>query len=317
MKKKEIYLKDIRQGDKVADTFLVAEKNMAFSQKGAPYLTVRLKDKSGETESKVWENAVELDRVFKKGDIVFIQGRAANYKNALQISIINIEKFPWEQVNPADYLPAAATDVNIMFEEIMTYINKIQNEHLREMLSVFFQDEKNAELFKKAPAAKGFHHIYLGGLLEHTLSVVRLLEKVAQHYPALNKDMLIAGGILHDIGKIYEFNYEGLIDYSDEGRLIGHIVMGVEMVNKTISSLPDFPEKLSLELRHLLLSHHGEFEFGSPKRPKTIEALVVHYIDDLDAKLNAFETFIASAASDDSDWTPYNRFFERFLYKGK
>lgn len=317
MKKKEIYLKDIRQGDKVADTFLVAEKNMAFSQKGAPYLTVRLKDKSGETDSKVWENAVELDRVFKKGDIVFIEGRAASYKNALQLSIINIQKIPWEEVNPADYLPAAATDVSIMFEEIMAYISKIQNEHLREMLIVFFQDEKNAELFKKAPAAKGFHHIYLGGLLEHTLSVVRLLEKAAQHYPKLNKDMLIAGGILHDIGKIYEFKYEGLIDYSDEGRLIGHIVMGVEMINKTIAALPDFPEHLSLELRHLLLSHHGEFEFGSPKRPKTPEALVVHYIDDLDAKLNAFETFIAGTENDDSDWTPYNRFFERFLYKRK
>ncbi len=310
MKKKEIYLRDIRQGDKVADTFLVAEKNMAFSQKGAPYLTVRLKDKSGETDGKVWENAVELDRGFKKGDIVFIEGRAASYRNALQLSVISIKKIPWEQVNPADYLPAAATNISAMFEEIMAYIAKIQNEHLRELLRVFFQDEK-------APAAKGFHHIYLGGLLEHTLSVVRLLEKVAAHYPKLNKDMLIAGGILHDIGKIYEFKYEGLIDYSDEGRLIGHIVMGVEMINKTIAALPDFPEQLSLELRHLLLSHHGEFEFGSPKRPKTVEALVVHCIDDLDAKLNAFETFIASAENYDSDWTPYNRFFERFLYKRK
>ena len=317
MKKKTIYLKDIKQGDKVADAFLVAEKNMAFSQKGAPYLNVRLKDKSGETESKVWENALELDRAFKKGDIIFIEGRAASYRNTMQLSIINIEKIPWGQADPADYLPATGADVNAMFEEIMAGIDKIQNGHLKKLLRVFFQDEKNAGLFKKAPAAKGFHHIYLGGLLEHTLSVVRLLEKVSVHYPHLNRDMLIAGGILHDIGKIYEFKYEGLIDYSDEGRLIGHIVMGVEMINKTIASLPDFPEQLSLELRHLLLSHHGEFEFGSPKRPKTLEALVVHYIDDLDAKLNAFETFIADSGNDDSRWTPYNRFFERFLYKGK
>jgi uncharacterized domain HDIG len=188
---------------------------------------------------------------------------------------------------------------------------------LQELLNAFFQDEKTADLFKRAPAAKGFHHIYLGGLLEHTLSVVRLLEKVAEHYPNLNKDMLIAGGILHDIGKIYEFSYDQLIDYSDEGRLIGHIVMGVEMLDKKIAAIPDFPPKLSLELRHLLLSHHGEFEFGSPKRPKTLEALVVHYIDDLDAKLNAFETFVADSTNADSDWTTYNRFFERFLYKGR
>ncbi len=317
MKNKAIYVKDIKKGDKIAETFLVAEKNMAFSQKGSPYLNLRLKDKSGEIDSKVWENAVELDRLFKKGDIIFIEGNAASYKNAIQLSIFTIKTTPWEQIEPADYLPSVNKDVNAMFDEIISYIDKIQNEHLKELLHVFFRDENNAQLFKKAPAAKGFHHIYLGGLLEHTLSVVRLLEKVSEHYPKLNKDMLIAGGIFHDIGKIHEFTYQSLIDYSDEGRLIGHIVMGVEMINKVIAFLPDFPEQLSLELRHLLLSHHGEYEFGSPKRPKTLEALVVHYIDDLDAKLNAFETFISDSSKDDSDWTAYNRFFERFLYKGK
>ncbi|HDQ05015.1 MAG TPA: HD domain-containing protein [Deltaproteobacteria bacterium] len=317
MKKKEIYVKDIRQGNKIADTFLAAGKSMAFSQKGTPYLTVRLKDKTGEMESKVWDNATELDRVFKKGDIIYIEGRAGSYKNAVQLSIVNIEKCPPEEADPADYLPVVNADVDTMFDEIMTYVEKMKNRHLQELLKAFFRDEKNVDLFKRAPAAKGFHHIYLGGLLEHTLSVVRLLDKIAEHYPSLNKDMLIAGGILHDIGKIYEFSYDNLIDYSDEGRLIGHIVMGVEMINKTIAALPDFPEQLSLELRHLLLSHHGEYEFGSPKRPKTMEALVVHYIDDLDAKLNAFETFMADSIDKESGWTTFNRFFERFLYKGK
>jgi 3'-5' exoribonuclease len=317
LKTKEIYLKDIKQGDKVASSFLVAEKNMAFSQKGSPYLTVRLKDKTGEIESKVWDNAVEFDRQFKKGDIIFIEGRAAIYKNLIQISINSVKKSSWEEIEPTDYLPVAKADVNGMFNEILTYIDKIQNKHLQELLNAFFQDEKTADLFKRAPAAKGFHHIYLGGLLEHTLSVVRLLEKVSEHYPNLNKDMLITGGILHDIGKIYEFSYDSLIDYSDEGRLIGHIVMGMEMIDKKIAAIPDFPPQLSLELRHILLSHHGELEFGSPKRPKTMEALVVHYIDDLDAKLNAFETLIADSTNADSDWTAYNRFFERFLYKGR
>jgi 3'-5' exoribonuclease len=317
LKTKEIYLKDIKQGDKVASTFLVAEKNMAFSQKGSPYLTVRLKDKSGEIEGKVWDNAVEFDRLFKKGDIISIEGRAASFKNSIQISIVNIKKTAWEEVDSTDYLPAAKADVNALFNELLSYIGKIQNKHIQELLNAFFQDEKTAELFKRAPAAKGFHHIYLGGLLEHTLSVVRLLEKVSEHYPNLNKDMLIAGGILHDIGKIYEFSYDQLIDYSDEGRLIGHIVMGVEMLNKKMAAIPDFPPQLSLELRHILLSHHGEFEFGSPKRPKTLEALVVHFIDDLDAKLNAFQSFVTDSNNADSDWTAYNRFFERFLYKGK
>jgi len=314
---KEIYLKNIRQGDKVADSFLVIEKNMAFSQKGSPYLTVKLKDRTGEIESKVWENAVELDKIFKKGDIIFIEGRAASYKNSVQISISTIRKISREDIDPADYLPAVKTDVGEMFSALLGHIENVNDKFLKDLLNAFFQDRETASLFQRAPAAKGFHHIYLGGLLEHTLSVVRLLEKVSAHYPALDKDMLITGGILHDIGKIYEFSYNSLIDYSDEGRLIGHIVMGVEMLNKKIAGINNFPQQLALELRHIILSHHGEFEFGSPKRPKTLEALVVHYIDDLDAKFNAFQTFMNDASDNDSGWTVYNRFLERFLYKKK
>ena len=317
MKAKEIYLKDIKQGDKVASTFLAAEKNMAFSLKGAPYLNVRLKDKTGELDGKIWDNAIEFDRQFKKGDIIYIEGRAASYKNAIQISIVNIKKYLGDDIEPADYLPMAKGDVAAMFSEMLTYIEKIQTKSLQLLLQAFFHDQKTAELFQRAPAAKGFHHIYLGGLLEHSLSVVHLLDKVADHYPNLDRDLLLAGGMLHDIGKIYEFNYESLIEYSDEGRLIGHIVMGVEMMNKKIEAIPDFPAPLALKMRHIILSHHGEFEFGSPKRPKTLEALVVHFIDDLDAKLNGFQSFINDSNNPDSDWTVYNRFFERFLYKGR
>lgn len=317
MKTKEIYLKDIKQGEKVASSFLVAEKNMAFSQKGSPYLTVRLKDKTGEIDGKVWDNAVEFDHQFKKGDIIAIEGRAANYKNSIQISIVGIKKCNWEEVEPTDYLPGAQGDITAMYDGLLNFVNEVGSKPLQNLLFAFFKDEKTAQLFKRAPAAKGFHHIYLGGLLEHTLSVVKLLARIAEHYPHLNRDMLIAGGLLHDIGKIYEFSYDQLIEYSDEGRLIGHIVMGVEMIDKKIAALPDFPPQLALELRHIVLSHHGEFEFGSPKRPKTMEALVVHYMDDLDAKLNAFQSFIADAVNADSEWTPYNRFFERYLYKGK
>jgi len=317
LKIKEVYLKDIKQGEKVSSSFLVAEKNMAFSQKGSPYLTVKLKDKTGELDGKVWDNAVEFDRQFKKGDIIAIEGRAANYKNAIQISIIGIRKCNWEEVEPTDYLPGAKGDVNAMYGALLDYIDGVQSKPLQELLYALFKEEKTAELFKRAPAAKGFHHIYLGGLLEHTLSVVRLLTKIADHYQNLDRDMLIAGGLLHDIGKIYEFSYDQLIEYSDEGRLIGHIVMGVEMINKKIAALPDFPVQLALELRHIILSHHGEFAYGSPKRPKTMEALAVHYMDDLDAKLNAFQSFTADSNNADSDWTIYNRFFERYLYKKK
>lgn len=314
---KGIYLKDIKQGDKVASTFLVAEKNMAFSLKGSPYLNVRLKDKTGELDGKVWDNAAELDQQFKKGDIIYIEGKAANYKNSIQISIIKIKKIAWENIDPSDYLPAAKGDIVNMFNEILTYAEKIQTKPLKDLLHAFLHDQKIAELFQRAPAAKRFHHTYIGGLLEHTLSVVRLLEKACDHYPILNKDMVITGGILHDIGKIHELSYDQIVDYSDQGRLIGHIVMGVEMIDEKIAAIDDFPQQLALELRHIILSHHGEFEFGSPKRPKTLEALVIHYIDDLDAKFNAFQIFINDSTNDDSDWTNYNRFFDRYIYKKK
>ena len=318
MKNKDIYLQDIKPGDKIASSFLVAEKNMAFSQKGSAYLNVRLKDKTGEIDGKVWDNAMALDQVFKKGDIVYMEGRAQTYRNALQISIVTIKPCAPQDVDPSDYLPVSKVDTTAMFQDILAYIDAISSEPIKKLLTAFFYDEKTADLFRRAPAAKGFHHIYLGGLLEHTLSVVRLLDHAAKHYPQLNRDLLIAGGILHDIGKIYEFSYDGLIAYSDEGRMIGHLVMGMEMIDKKIEAIPDFPVQLALELRHIILSHHGEFEFGSPKRPKTLEALVIHFMDDLDAKVNAFGSFVAAdAANADSDWTTYNRFFERYLYKGK
>ncbi|MDD5414382.1 MAG: HDIG domain-containing protein, partial [Smithellaceae bacterium] len=252
MKNKDIYLQDIKPGDKIASSFLVAEKNMAFSQKGSAYLNVRLKDKTGEIDGKVWDNAMALDQVFKKGDIVYMEGRAQTYRNALQISIITVKPCAPEDVDPSDYLPVSKVDTTAMFQDILAYIDAISSEPIKKLLTAFFYDEKTADLFRRAPAAKGFHHIYLGGLLEHTLSVVRLLDHAAKHYPQLNRDLLIAGGILHDIGKIYEFSYDGLIAYSDEGRMIGHLVMGVEMIDKKIEAIPDFPVQLALELRHII-----------------------------------------------------------------
>ncbi len=314
--KKEIYIGKMKAGDKIGTSFLVAEKNLAYSQKGSPYLNLRLKDRTGELDGKVWDKAIELDGYFRKGDIVYIVGRLLNYKNNLQLSVMELRKMDDEDIDPADFFPTAARDGDIMFADLMAYVEQVQTACLRDLLLAFFQDEQIVARFKKAPAAKGFHHVYLGGLLEHTLSVTRLLDLAAAHYPRANRDLLIAGGILHDIGKIHEFHYDRLIEYSDAGRLVGHIVMGVEMLNAKIAQVTGFPENLAMQLRHLILSHHGTLEFGSPKRPKTIEALIVHYIDDLDAKVNAFQTFVGGTANGDSNWTPYHRLFERYIFKG-
>ena len=315
MKKKSVYISDIKAGEKVGDYFLVTEKNLSFSQKGAPYLNLRVKDKTGELDGKIWDNAREWDKAFKRGDIVHLESRAVNYKNNVQLSIVEVKKAEEEEIEISDYMPAAARDGEVMLGELLTFFEGIKDPHLKALLDSFFQDEAIVTGLKKAPAAKGFHHVYIGGLLEHTLSVTRLLDLVCNHYHGINRDLVITGGILHDIGKIHEFSYGRIIDYTDEGRLIGHIVMGAEMVDNRIASLKDFPAGLAMELRHLLLSHHGELEFGSPKRPKTVEALIVHFIDDLDAKVNAFQEFIDVSPDDESAWTPFHRLLDRVIYK--
>ncbi|OGP84920.1 MAG: hypothetical protein A2V87_02205 [Deltaproteobacteria bacterium RBG_16_58_17] len=317
LKSKSVFVKDLKTGDRVSEVFLAAEKNLAYSQKGSPYLNLRLKDRTGDVEGKIWENALAWDKAFKKGDLIRVQARALSFKNAIQLSISELRKVEDGEVELSDYFPVARGDLDDMFAGILAYVEQVKTPCLTALLHAFFEDEKIAALFMRAPAAKGFHHVYIGGLLEHTLSVVRLLDLAAGHYPGGNRDLLIAGGILHDIGKIYEFSYERIVEYSDPGRLVGHIVIGVEMVDAKIAAIPDFPEQIAMELRHLILSHHGVLEYGSPKRPKTLEALIVHYMDDLDAKVNAFQEYIRDARDEESDWTPYHRLFDRFIYKGR
>jgi 3'-5' exoribonuclease len=317
VKVKGIYVKDIRAGEKVSAPFLVAEKNLAFSQKGAPYLTLRLRDRTGQIEGKIWENAMTWDKAFKKGDIIHILSRSVSYRDAVQLSIQEVRVADDGETDPADFFPAARRSADEMFAELLAFAEQIGTPSLKSLLAAFLQDEEIARLLKKAPAAKGFHHVYTGGLLEHTLSVTRLLTLVAEHYGGVNRDLVITGGILHDIGKIYEFSYDKIVDYSDRGRLVGHIVIGVEMLDEKIRTIENFPGQLAMELRHILLSHHGVLEYGSPKRPKTIEALMVHHIDDLDAKIGAFREFIEGSPSEESDWTPFHRLLDRFIYKGK
>ncbi len=317
MNAKTVYVKDINPGDRVNDTFLVMEKNMASSQKGNPYLAIKLRDNTGDVDGRVWDNAVELNHRFKRGDIVGIQSRAISYRNVIQLSISDIESVDESLFNPTDYFPSSKLNIEEMFEDLIDFVGTVETPQLKVLLEQIFRDEEIALAFKNAPAAKGFHHFYIGGLLEHTLSVVQLLEKTAAHYDETKRDLIIAGGMLHDIGKIKELSFSKMIDYTDEGRLIGHISLGLELIDEKIARIEDFPEQLAMELRHIILSHHGVLEYGSPKRPKTLEALIVNFIDDLDAKVNAFQTFIESSTDDESDWTPFHRLLERFIYKGK
>ncbi len=315
MSTKNIHVKDIHAGDRINDLFLVTEKNMAISQKGNPYLNLKLRDSTGEIDGRVWDRAAEINDMFAVGDIVSIQSQAISFRNMIQLSIAKIAVIDDSSTIPSDYMPSSASDIESMFQKLMDIIATIQNRHLKDLLNLIFNEEKTADAFKRAPAAKGFHHAYIGGLLEHTLSVTQLLELVTGHYSHIKRDLVIAGGILHDIGKIRELSFDGTMDYTDEGRLVGHIVMAVELVDEKIADIENFPKQLALELRHILLSHHGTLEFGSPKRPKTIEALIVNFIDDLDAKTNAFGEFI-KVPGNETRWTPYHRLLERFIYRG-
>ncbi|MDA8125252.1 MAG: HD domain-containing protein [Deltaproteobacteria bacterium] len=317
MNTKTIYAKDVKSGDKVNEVFLAADKSLAYSQKGSPYLNLRLRDKTGDLDGKVWDNALSWDKAFKKGDLIRIQARALSFKNAVQLSIIELRKVEDGEVDLGDYFQVARGDLAQMFAALLDFCGQVKSPCLAALLRSFFEDETLAALFRRAPAAKAFHHNYIGGLLEHTLSVVRLTDRAAAHYPGVNRDLLITGALLHDIGKIHEFSYDRIVEYSDEGRLVGHIVMGVEMIDRRIAAIPDFPAQTAMELRHLILSHHGVLEYGSPKRPKTLEALIVHHIDNMDANVNAFQETIRGARGEESDWTPYHRLFDRYIYKGR
>jgi 3'-5' exoribonuclease len=223
---KHLYIKDIQSGEKVQDSFLVTEKNVAYSQKGAPYLNLRLKDKTGQVDGKIWDNALEWDKRFRKGDVVQVNARAVSFRNSLQLSILSLNTLDDSEVILNDYVPTTRMNIEVMFSELQSIIDRIDTPPLKKLLKSFFDDREIAERFKRAPAAKGFHHIYLGGLLEHTHSVTRIAGPDRIHYPGVNRDLLLTGGILHDIGKINEFSYDRLVEYSDEGRLIGHIIIG-------------------------------------------------------------------------------------------
>lgn len=316
MSVKNLFVRDIQPAGKIEDTFLVVEKNLVISQKGSLYLSLRLRDKTGDVEGRVWDRAAELNRMFQKGDVVFVRSRAVRYRDATQLSITDIEKPDPADVRMEDYAPASRFGAEEMFQALQAFVEGIENPFLKSLLHGIFGDAEIAGLFKRAPAAKAMHHFYAGGLLEHTLSVTRILDFLSRHYERVDRDLLLTGGMLHDIGKIHELSPNGMIDYTDEGRLIGHIVIGLELVDRKMAAVPDFPPDLAMELRHILISHHGAFEYGSPKRPKTEEALMVYFADDLDAKVNAFQEFINDSNDEESRWTPFHRLFERYIYKG-
>jgi 3'-5' exoribonuclease len=311
---KKTYIEDIRERDPINSVFLVRDKNMAMAKNGKPYMNLKLMDRSGEVDGRIWDRVDELNTQFEKDDFVHVKGKANLFMGKMQFIINSIERVDEQLINLGDFLPVSANDPQEMLAELREMIAHITDPDYRRLLEVFSADEEFMRLYLKAPAAKAMHHVYLGGLLEHSLCVARLAQDVSARYPRINRDLLLCSALLHDIGKVAELRYARSFDYTDAGKLIGHIVMGVEMLEEKIRTCPGFPPQKAMLLKHMLLSHHGQYEYGSPKRPKTLEAVVLNFVDDMDAKINGVALHIDREQHNPSDWTSYHRLYDRYFY---
>ena len=309
------YIIDIKDRDSINSVFLVKDKIMAMAKNGKPYMNLRLMDKSGDIDAKLWDNVELLDKQFDKDDFVRIRGKASVYLNKMQVVIAEISKISEDEVSLADFLPVSPRCLDEMRQELHDVVTAINSPHLRGLMQVFLNDDSFMKQYCSAPAAKGMHHVYLGGLLEHSLALVKLVKTIVPLYAGINEDLLITGALLHDVGKIHEMSFERAIDYTDAGKLLGHITIGVELVEERIRQLEGFPRELSLLLKHMLLSHHGQYEYGSPKRPKTVEATILNYLDDMDSKINGIQAHIAKENASSSRWTAHHRLYDRYFFK--
>lgn len=306
------YIKDYKDGDRVFDIYLCKHKLSAVTKNGKPYESLILQDKTGTVDAKIWDpnNAGIAD--FDTLDYIEVYGDLTSFQGALQVNVKRIRKCQEGEYDPADYLPVSKFDIEEMFQELSGYINEVKNKYLKQLLQEFFvKDDEFIKAFKKSSAAKTVHHGFIGGLLQHTLSVVKLCEYYCGAYPLLNKDLLISAAICHDIGKVREISLFPQNDYTDEGQFLGHIVIGTEMVAEKINKIEGFPVLLASELKHCILAHHGEYEFGSPKKPAIMEAVALNFADNTDAKLQTFTEILEN--STETGWMGFNRLFESNL----
>ncbi len=313
---KRQFINECNPGDAVDDVFVLAEKTLSQKKDGNYFLNVVLSDKTGSIKGVIWDHVDQIAGKANSGDLVRIKGTINEYRGAPQLVVKTLETCSLDTMDPSDFLPKTDRDIDGMFDRLLKVTASIATEHIRDLIESFWNDEDFVRSFKAAPAAKKMHHAYIGGLLEHVLSMATLADKIAGHYSGIDRDMLIAGAILHDIGKTKELEYALKIDYTDQGRLLSHIVIGLKMIDEKCLKIRHFPEDQLLLLKHLIVSHHGTQEFGSPEPPKTIEAVVLHYIDEIDSKVNGIRNFMA-AEDPDEHWTSYHRILGRHFFKGK
>jgi 3'-5' exoribonuclease len=314
---KSPFIRDLEPNQVITGLFLVQHKDIRQKKSGEPYLSLMLADRTGELDAKMFDNAAEVLDAFERDDFVKVKGLYQIFQNRPQLTIHKIAAVPDSEVEYGDYFPASTRDRDEMFAELRTWIESIGNPHLHGLLELIFADEEVALAYRTAPAAKSVHHAWLGGLIEHVLSLCHLAKMTAAHYKDVDLDLLLTGVILHDIGKIRELSYARGFQYTTEGQLLGHIVIGMQMVQDKLKQMPEFPARLRDLLIHLILSHHGEMEFGSPKVPMFAEAMLLHHLDNLDSKMECVRGLVERDRLVEGVWTGYSSALDRTLLKKK
>jgi len=312
---KSEYVSDLRPNQDVVTTLLVQAKEVRQKKSGDPYLSLSLVDKSGEIDAKMWDNVGEVMETFDRDDFIRVKGRVQVYQNKPQLTIHKLQRIDDAEIEFGDFFPASARDPEEMFAELRRMLSEIENPHIKALLDAVLDDPEIAARFKQAPAAKSVHHAFLGGLLEHVLSLLKLCRMTGDHYEFIDVDLLYAAAVLHDIGKIHELTYRRSFGYSDEGQLLGHITIGIRMVEDKLRDLPDFPPRLRTLIEHMVLSHHGLMEFGSPKVPVFPEAMLFHFLDNIDSKMENMRAVTTKDQNLEGSWTGYVRPLERYLLK--
>ncbi len=302
---KKLFIKDLEPDPSITSFFLVHEKEVRSTANGKPYLRMELGDRTGTVEARMWDQFEAPSKEVNRDDFIKVQARVELYRNRPQLTLQQFRIAKPEEIDLGDFLPRTSYDVEGLYKKILEFIEEMKNPWLKQLCSRVLTDAKIAERFKRAPAAKVMHHAYIGGLIEHVASLCGLATQIAAHYPELDLDLLLTAALLHDVGKLDELCYERAISYSVEGQLLGHIVMEVESVAKVMDSIEGFPERLKIVVQHMLISHHGEYEFGSPKLPMIREALAFHYMDDLDSKMGAIRAALA-VDSGEPEWSAFS-----------
>jgi len=305
---KDFFIHDcaLQENKVITSTFVVVSKQVKPKKSGEPYLALTLGDRTGQLESKMWDNVEEVLNAFEQDDFLKVKGLINKYKNRFQLTIHKLRRLGDSEIDYSDYLPKTTKNVDELWQTLVNYVAGFEEPHLKALIQAFMADPEIAQAYRNAPAAKTLHHAYIGGLLDHVVSLFRACDLICRNYPQVNRDLVLAGAFLHDVGKIHELTYNRSFSYSTRGQLLGHMIIELEMLQAKLIFIPDFPAELKTLLEHLIISHHGEYEFGSPKLPMFPEALLLHYMDDLDSKMESMRALFEREGDSENPWTGYS-----------